>query len=110
MFVAPDDDPRQDGGWTGERDTLLGYLRDRRLTLELKGRGLDAEAMARRSVEPSDLSLLGLVRHLAKVEHYWFRIRLAGLEGPRLYSRPSEADVDFTGAVRDPAVVAEAWD
>jgi len=110
MFVGPDDDPRQDGGWTGERDTLIGYLRDYRLTLELKCRDLDAEQMARRSVEPSNLSLLGLVRHLAKVEHYWFRIRLAGQDIPRLFSHPTERDIEFTGAIADPAVVAEAWD
>jgi hypothetical protein len=33
MFVQPDDDPRSDGGFQGERATLLGYLRDQRLTL-----------------------------------------------------------------------------
>jgi hypothetical protein len=57
----------------GERATLVGYLRDQRLTLELKCSGLDAAGMARRSVEPSNLSLLGLVRHLADVERGWFR-------------------------------------
>lgn len=62
----------------GERATLVRYLRDRRLTLELKCAGLDAAGMARRSVEPSNLSLLGLVRHLAGVEQYWFRKVLAG--------------------------------
>jgi hypothetical protein len=46
----------------GERDTLARFLRDYRLTLELKCEGLDAAAMAAQSVPPSDLSLLGLVR------------------------------------------------
>ncbi|GAA3104346.1 hypothetical protein GCM10020254_57720 [Streptomyces goshikiensis] len=73
MFVRPEQDTRTDGGFRGERATLVGYLRDQRLTLELKCAGLDAEALARRSVEPSDLSLLGLVRHLAGVEQKWFR-------------------------------------
>jgi hypothetical protein len=49
-------------------------LRGQRLTLELKCADLDAEAMARRSVEPSTLSLLGLVRHLAGGERETFRI------------------------------------
>ena len=43
---------------------LAGYLHDYRLTLELKSADLGPEAMACRSVEPSDLSLLGLVRYL----------------------------------------------
>ena len=39
MFVNPDEDPRTDGGFKGERATLVGFLR---LTLELKCAGLDA--------------------------------------------------------------------
>jgi hypothetical protein len=109
MFVAPDDDPRTDGDFHGERDTLLGYLRDQRLTLELKCSGLDAGQLARRSVEPSTLSLLGLVRHLAGVEQSWIRIRMAGNDVPRLYRDAGDSNGDFNGAVGDPAVVEEAW-
>ncbi|WP_286259753.1 DinB family protein [Streptomyces graminofaciens] len=110
MFVHPDEDPRSDGGFEGERATLVGYLRDHRLTLELKCAGLDAEALARRSVPPSDMSLLGLVRHLARVEHYWFRSVMAGQDVPRLYRTEDGVDVEFDGAVADPEVVAEAWE
>jgi hypothetical protein len=61
-----DDDPRENGARLGdERTTLVEVLRCQRLTLQIKCSGLDAEAMARRSVEPSTISLLGLVRHLA---------------------------------------------
>ena len=104
MWAAPEDDPRNAGGpYSGERQTLVRYLRDQRLTLELKCAGLDAEAMARRSVPPSDLSLVGLVRHLAEVERYWFRRVMAGGAGtPRHTSA-------FGGATADPAVVADAW-
>jgi hypothetical protein len=109
MFVHPDDDPRSDGGFQGERATLLGYLRDQRLTLEMKCAGLDAADLARRSVEPSNLSLLGLVRHMAGVEQAWFRLRMAGQEVPRLYRSDGELAGEFTGAVGDPEVVAEAW-
>ncbi|WP_232664261.1 DinB family protein [Pseudonocardia sp. TRM90224] len=113
MFVAPQDDPRTDGGFVGERDTLLGYLRNFRLTLRMKCAGLDAEALARRSVPPSNLSLLGLVRHLAGVEQTWFRIRMAGEDVPRLYRTDDDPDNDINGAVGDPDVVVEAfaaWD
>ena len=109
MFVSPDEDPRTDGGFRGERATLVGFLRDQRLTLELKCSGLDADAMARRSVAPSNLSLLGLVRHLADVERGWFRRRLAGLDAPSRYRSEEDPDGAFDGAVPDPAVVAEAW-
>jgi hypothetical protein len=105
MFVHPDDDPRTDGGFVGERATLVGFLRDQRLTLELKCAGLDAADMARRSVEPSNLSLLGLVRHMAGVEQDWFRLRMAGQDAAPLF-RSGE---DFDGAVADPEVVEKAW-
>ncbi|GGM07636.1 hypothetical protein GCM10010129_59390 [Streptomyces fumigatiscleroticus] len=109
MFVRPEDDPRGGGTPAGERETLAGYLRDQRLTLEMKCAGLDAEAMARRSVPPSNLSLLGLVRHLAGVERTWFRRVMAGQDVPRLYRTDEDPDADFDGAVADPEVVAEAW-
>jgi len=111
MFVAPEDDPREEGGeLTGERDTLVRYLRNQRLTLPLKCTGLDAVGMAKRSVEPSDLSLLGLVRHLAGAEQYWFRIVMAGQDVPRLYRPGGDRSIVFTGAVADPELVAEAWE
>jgi uncharacterized damage-inducible protein DinB len=111
MFVAPQDDPREQGEPpVGERATLLRYLRDRRLTLEMKCADLDAAGMAERSVPPSNLSLLGLVRHLAGVEQHWFRRVLAGQDVPRLYLTAEGKSDAFDGAVPDPAVVAEAWD
>jgi uncharacterized damage-inducible protein DinB len=110
MFVHPKEDPRSDGGFVGERETLVGYLRDQRLTLEMKCAGLDADAMARRSIEPSNLSLLGLVRHLAGVEQTWFRRVMAGQDVPRHYRSDDDPNGDFHGAVPDPEAVAEAWD
>jgi uncharacterized damage-inducible protein DinB len=109
MFVTPEEDPRADGGFVGERDTLVGYLRDQRLTLELKCADLDADQLARRAVEPSKMSLLGLLRHMADVERSWFRIRLAGNKVERLYRTRENRDADFDGAVPDDEVVAEAF-
>ncbi|MFI1888600.1 DinB family protein [Streptomyces jumonjinensis] len=110
MFLHPDDDPRTDGGFDGERATLLGYLDDQRLTLEMKCAGLDADALARRSVEPSNLSLLGLVRHLTEVERAWFRRVLAGQDVPWHYRTDADHDADFNGAEPDPEAVARAWE
>ncbi|MGH3172597.1 MAG: DUF664 domain-containing protein [Streptosporangiaceae bacterium] len=62
----------------GELETLSGFLRWQRETFELKCSGLDAAGLARRSVEPSSMSLLGLLRHLADVERAWFRSFMSG--------------------------------
>jgi uncharacterized damage-inducible protein DinB len=110
MWVDPQDDPREAVELPNdERGTLVGYLRRYRLTFEMKCAGLDAEQLARRSVPPSDLSLLGLIRHLASVEHNWFRREVAGRDIPRLFVTDDDRDADFHGAVADPAVVAQAW-
>ena len=110
MFVPEADDPRTDGGWGNtERDVLLGFLADRRLTLELKCAGLDAEQMVLPSVPPSDLTLLGLVRHLASVERHWIQIVVEGREGvTRPYVDAEGDDLEFVVAA-DPAMVDEAW-
>ena len=115
MLVGADADPRGIGGifvhHGDERTVLAGYLNDYRLTLELKSAGLDAPAMACRSVEPSDLSLLGLVRHLSDAERYWFRCVMAGEDAPARYRAGAgdEHDRAFSEAAADPTVVAEAW-
>jgi uncharacterized damage-inducible protein DinB len=110
MWVDPHDDPREtDAQPVGELETVWGYLRHYRLTLEMKCEGLDAEQLARRSVPPSTMSLLGLVRHLAQVEHHWFQRVLQQRDVPRLYRSATDRDHDFNGALADPAVVDEAW-
>lgn len=94
------------GRISGERETLVRYLRNQRLTLELKCTDLDAESLAHRSVPPSDLSLLGLVRHLAEVEQHWFRRVMVGEDVTPHYT---SATVAFGEASADPEVVEEAW-
>ena len=112
LWVDPEHDPRHsDEQPSGEKEVLVEYLERYRMTLEMKCEGLDAEQMARRSVPPSNLSLLGLVRHLARVEHSWTRRVLEGHpELPRLYRTEEDKDWDFNGAVADDAVVADAWE
>jgi uncharacterized damage-inducible protein DinB len=110
MFVEPGQDPRPEPPTTGsERDTLTGFLGWHRGTLELKCSGLDAEALARRAVEPSSLSLLGLVRHMTEVERGWFRRLMAGQDAPPRYYSSEDPDGDFDNVRPDPAMVAEAW-
>ena len=111
MWMDPAQDPRFAAGaeLDGERATLLDYLRAYRLALELKCAGLDAEQLARRSVPPSTMSLLGLIRHMADVERNWFRRVMARADAPPLYWSDDVEDADWAGALADPAVVADAW-
>jgi Protein of unknown function (DUF664) len=109
MWVDPDDDPRETEVDTDdERAMLLDYLRYYRLTVEMKCAGLDAEQLARRSVPPSTMSLLGLVRHLAEDERHFRRV-MSGEDAPKIYRTDEDRDGDWNGAVVDPAVVDEAW-
>ncbi|MFC9843616.1 DinB family protein [Streptomyces sp. NPDC060223] len=111
LSTAPDQKHRGlNARTTGdERGMLVSVLAAQRATLELKCAGLGAE-LSRRSVEPSTLSLLGLVRHLADVERRWFRNVLAGQDARPRFATEASPDEDFDGAVPDPAVVASAWD
>ncbi len=104
-------DPRFETGTEpeGERATLLEYLRAYRLTMEMKCADLDAAQLASRSVPPSTMSLLGLIRHMADVERHWFRRVMAQADAPPLYWSDDRPDIDWLGAVADPAVVDDAW-
>ncbi|WP_156755192.1 DinB family protein [Actinokineospora pegani] len=106
MWADPDDDPRDNDGPSpeGELATLQDYLRNYRLTLRMKCEGLTPGQLALRSVPPSTMSLLGLIRHLAEVERDWRDWVTPGEPTPRLY----EAG-DFDGAAGDQALVDSAF-
>ncbi len=110
MWQSEAGDPRDFSPTRGEQANVLAYLRNYRIGFKLKCEGLDADQLARRSVPPSTMSLLGLVRHLAQMEHHWTRRVLQGEDVPRLYKTEEDPDLDFNGAVADPTVVAEAWE
>jgi uncharacterized damage-inducible protein DinB len=110
MWTTPDQDPRTHGNPRGEKATYRQYLNNYRLTIELKCEGLGAEQLADRSVPPSTLSLLGLVRHLAYVEHHWFQQVLQGRTDEGLpYRDEADRDWEFNGAAADPALVEDAF-
>ncbi len=110
MFIDRHDDPREGGTSLGdERATLVKFLRGQRLTLQLKCEGLDPAQLALRAVEPSNMSLLGLLRHMADGERGWFRKRFAGHDVHKRHESATDPDGDFDGAVPDEAMVTEAW-
>jgi hypothetical protein len=86
-----------------EQQMLEAFLDFQRETLLLKIAGLTDEQLATRSVPPSSMSLLGLVRHLSMVERWWWRIQVAGHRVPALYVNRQEPDLDFQGARADEA-------
>ena len=93
-----------------ERELLLGWLSFHRNALAAKCEGMSDKQLIEQSAPPSTLSLLGLVRHLARVEHSWWRRVIEGdADLPRLYRTDADPDLDFNGALADDEVVADAW-
>jgi uncharacterized damage-inducible protein DinB len=90
----------------GEREMLEAWLDLHRGILLWKCERLSPDDLVRRSAEPSTLSLIGLVRHMAEVERGWFRKCLAdedGLAPIYDYSTDFDAEINQT----DPAQVEQ---
>jgi uncharacterized damage-inducible protein DinB len=77
-----------------ERAMLQGWLDWHRQTLLSKCAGLTAEQLKSASTPPSQLTLLGLVRHMTLVEHSWFA-RATGTEEVWIYGSDDNPDGDF---------------
>jgi hypothetical protein len=101
-WTAPSPPAAADGPLAGDdRPILEAFLAWQRRTLLNICAGLTAEQLAERPVPPSNLSLLGLVRHMAKVERTWFRQRAAGEPVGPVYDPRAGKDADFNDI--DPA-------
>jgi uncharacterized damage-inducible protein DinB len=97
-----------------ERATLTGFLDYYRQVLLRKLDGVSDADARRTTVEPSDLNLLGLLRHLADVERNWFRRVFTGDGSPPLFYGAShpEGDTDgdhHPGATDTVASALELW-
>ncbi|HZG07097.1 MAG TPA: DinB family protein [Streptomyces sp.] len=93
----------------GEREMLRSYLDFQRATLEAKCEGLADEELRRRSMPPSTLSLLGLVRHMAEVERAWFRRIVGGEDVPLVWSDEGDFQVAYDAATATRAEAFAAW-
>ena len=69
----PPDPPVSD-----ERSTLESFLDYQRAVLVRKAAGLSDVQARLTTCPPSDLTMIGIVRHLAEVERSWIRRGLAG--------------------------------
>jgi uncharacterized damage-inducible protein DinB len=97
-------DRKRPGLQAGELDMLNGWLEHHRAILLWKCDGLTDDQLRLRSVPPSTMSLLGLIRHMTDVERGWFQQVLLGENAPDLYPTRDE---DFNGV--DEADVGAAF-
>lgn len=84
-------------GELGERDLLLGWLAFHRDALATKLEGLSAEHLVSVSAPPSDLTLLGLVRHLTEMERVYLVYALGGGDFALVYCTDDKPDADIVG-------------
>jgi uncharacterized protein DUF664 len=101
-WTAPGAERREDypDRNASEREMLQDWLDWHRATLLRKCAGLDAARLATRAVPPSDLSLLGLVRHMSDTELGWVRQVNRGEQVPDHYYRPDAPAADFEEPAR----------
>ncbi|WP_219844064.1 DinB family protein [Arthrobacter sp. MYb227] len=110
MYARDEVDPRTNPPPCGsERETLLGFLTYQRQTFAAKCAGLTDAQLATRSVPPSAMSLLGLLRHLSDVERFWVRIHLLGQSKKQLYWHADGNDTDFEFPYNQTELVPKSW-
>src|SRR4051794_26170290 len=93
----------------GERETLRAFLDYHRATLAMKCEGLSDEELRRRSMPPSTLSLLGLVRHMAEVERTWFRRVINAEDIPLVWSAEGDFQAAYDAETASRAEAFDAW-
>lgn len=79
---------------TDEHTTLVEFLDYQRAVFIRKVEGLDDEQARRRACPPSELTPLGLVRHVAQVELGWLR-RGLGEQLDDLFDDSEDEDIDM---------------
>ncbi|MEU2793559.1 DinB family protein [Streptomyces sp. NPDC007100] len=74
-----------------ERASLESWLDFYRTTLAQKCDGLTEQQLRAASAAPSQITLLGLVQHMAEVERNWFRRVLAQEDAPPIFTDGADA-------------------
>ena len=94
----------------GEREMLRAFLDFQRATLAMKCDGLSDEELREKSMPPSTLSLLGLVRHMAEVERAWFRRAINGeADLPLVWSDEGDFQVAYDASASTRSEAFAAW-
>lgn len=94
----------------GEREMLRVFLDFHRSTLAMKCDGLTDEQLRERSMPPSTLTLLGLVRHMAEVERIWFQRAIAGEDVPLVWSNEMDFQVAYDASNSNRSEAFAAWE
>lgn len=81
----------------GEREVLETFLEFQRDALARKCRGLSDDQLRLRPIPSSGLSLIGLVRHIATVERWYFQGVLAGSSPGSIYDHDSNEAIEDLG-------------
>jgi uncharacterized damage-inducible protein DinB len=92
-----------------EREMLRVFLDFHRATLAMKCDDLTDDQLRERSMPPSTLTLLGLVRHMAEVERTWFRRTIAGEDVPLVWTNEIDFQVAYDVTNADRAEAFAAW-
>lgn len=94
-----------------ERDMLNAFLEYQRDTLEWKCSGLSPDQLKEAASPPSPLTLLGLLRHMTKVEYHWFEsVLLDRRDHAGMYSSEGSPEGDWTELdSHSPEVVLQRW-
>jgi uncharacterized damage-inducible protein DinB len=93
-----------------ERQALAAFIDWHRQTLLWKVSGLTGEQLVSHPITTSNLTLLGIVRHMAEVERHWWRQRVAGEGVANLYLDDDEWDrLDPERAAEDYQQLLDEW-
>ncbi|MER5636785.1 DinB family protein [Kitasatospora sp. NPDC002227] len=93
-----------------ERETLRAFLDYHRATLAMKCAGLTDEQLRERSVAPSTLTLLGLVRHMAEVERAWFHRTFEDHDAPMVWSKEIDFQAAYDASASTRSEAFAAWE
>ena len=88
--------PDQPEPSTDLRELLIGWLGFQRQSFARKLRDLDASGVAAEAIPPLQLSILGLIRHMTQMEHWYLTYGLGGGEAHMVYG-----DDDYAGGTRE---------
>lgn len=88
-----------------ERPMLESWLSFHRATLELKCAGLDDAQVRLVAAPPSELTLLGLVQHLAEVERNWFQRVVGGFDVPPVFEEETGYGLDAGRGIEEALAV-----
>ena len=104
--VTPDEFPLD----LPEREALEAFVLYHRQTLLWKCSGLTGEQLASHPIPSTNISLLGIIRHMTDVERHWWRKRVANEEVPDLFDEDAEwGPLDPTTAQGDYQRLLSEW-